>query len=136
MNNLGEFRLVAVLHVKVSVYAGGIRGSAKSRECGPILGLMAERKNLKTIPKIFNDGLFEFLSLLIPILFDALLGFVIFGILLLFAWVFGLTRALGILKQEHLDAYELAHFWLNYGVFMAVGFSVLLRVVKRIFKGD
>jgi hypothetical protein len=58
---------------------------------------------------------------------------VVFGAFLLFAWILGLARATGVGSEEHFKAYELAHFWLNYGLFVAIGLSFLLRTIRSLF---
>src|ERR1035437_10741394 len=47
------------------------------------------------------------------------------------------ARAAGFVNAEHLEAYERAHYWLNYGLFVIVGTDLLFRVVKHMFsRGD
>jgi hypothetical protein len=75
------------------------------------------------------------MSFAVPFLTDAAIASLIFVALLWFGWLLGLGRALGI-KQDQLDALDLAHFWINYGIFVGVGLSFLLRVLKMIFRGD
>ena len=75
-----------------------------------------------------------FLVFLIDFGFDVLMGLTIFTGFVLLAWVISIPRAFGWLNDEHLKAYELAHFWMNYGLFAgAVGFAGVARVVKMLF---
>ena len=79
----------------------------------------------------------SFLLLAVEIGLDALMGLFVFAIFLLFAWVMSLARAAGFVNAEHLEAYERAHYWLNYGLFVIVGTDLLFRVVKHMFsRGD
>jgi hypothetical protein len=89
----------------------------------------------RSYKRLFQDAGWRFMSFAVPFVTDAALASLIFVGLLWFGWLIGLGRALG-LRQEQLDAFDLAHFWINYGVFVGVGLSFLWRVVKAIFRGD
>ena len=89
----------------------------------------------RSYKRLFQNAFWRLLSFSVPFIVDTAIGSLIFVALIWFAWLLGLGRAVGV-KQEQLDTIELAHFWISYGVFVGVGLSFLLRIVKMIFKGD
>jgi hypothetical protein len=85
------------------------------------------------IREVFRKHWTAFLVFLIEFGFDALKGLAIFTVFLLFAWVIGIARAYGVGSEEHFKAYELAHFWLNYALYVSMGLAFLLRVLKSLW---
>jgi hypothetical protein len=90
----------------------------------------------RSYKRLFQDAGWRFMSFAVPFITDAAIATLIFVALLGFGWLLGLGKVLGVVKPEQLEAFALAHFWSNYGVFIAIGLSFLLRVVKAIFRGD
>jgi hypothetical protein len=78
----------------------------------------------------------SFVTFIVPFAFDAIIGLAILGAFLLFSWVIGLARVAGMGRQSYLDAFEALHGWLNLGVYSIVGLSFLLRIIRRIFRGE
>lgn len=87
-----------------------------------------------SIKQIATHAVYDFFAFAIPFTCDAAIGSAIFGGLLWFAWLFGLGRVFGI-SEQHLKALEDAHFCLNYGLFVAMGLSFVVRMLRRIFRG-
>ncbi len=85
--------------------------------------------------RLLREAAWRFTSFAIPFLTDVAIGSLIFVALLWFAWLLGLGKAVG-LKQEQVEALELAHFWINYGIYIGVGLSFLFRTLKPLFRGD
>ena len=85
---------------------------------------------------IFLGAWRSFASFIIPFIFDTAIGLAVFGAFLLFSWVLGLARVAGLARVGYLDAYENVHAWGNLGVYTGVGLSFLLRIIKRIFRGE
>jgi len=77
-----------------------------------------------------------FAAFFIDYVFDLAVGLLVFAGFLLFAWICGLARAMGVVSQEHLVAYERAHFWLNYALYVIMGLMFLFRAVTQLFRGD
>jgi hypothetical protein len=75
----------------------------------------------------------SFLIFLIEFGFDTLRGLAIFTAFVLFARIIGLARAYGWGTEEHFKAYELAHFWLNYALYVSMGVAFLFRAIKALF---
>jgi hypothetical protein len=78
----------------------------------------------------------SFVRFIVPFTFDAIIGLAILGAFLLFSWVIGLARVAGMGKQSYLDDFETVHGWSNLGVYSMLGVSFLLRVVRRLFRGE
>ncbi|HXB74052.1 MAG TPA: hypothetical protein VNY05_37785 [Candidatus Acidoferrales bacterium] len=89
-----------------------------------------------TVREHFSLRFRAFVFFLIDFGFDVVVGAAIFGAFLLFAWIFSLARAAGFAKTEHLDAFELLHFWLNYALYLSIGAALLFRTIKRIFREE
>jgi hypothetical protein len=70
---------------------------------------------------------------LVDFLVDTLISCAIFGVFVLFSWILKQTEGFGIISSSHLEAYELAHFWMNYGLFVVLGIAFLMRMVKALF---
>ena len=96
---------------------------------------MAANSDERSYKRLFQDGLWALASFVVPFAVDAAIGSFIFLGLLWFAWLIGLGRALGI-PEDRLDAFHTAHFWINYGVFVGIGLSFGLRVLRRLFRGE
>jgi hypothetical protein len=90
----------------------------------------------RSYKRLFEEAGWRFVSFAVPFITDVAIAAFIFVTLLGFGWLLGLGRALGLIRQEQLEALALAHFWINYGVFVGVGLSFLVRVLKAIFRGD
>jgi hypothetical protein len=89
----------------------------------------------KTAPQVLAAGWLSFVSFVIPLFFDTLIGLSLFGVLLLFSWVFSLGRASGHVPKEYLHAYETIHAYGNLAIFTVMGLDYLVRVLRRIFRG-
>jgi hypothetical protein len=85
--------------------------------------------------KLLSDALWRFSTFFINFTVDAAIGSVIFGALLGFAWLVGLGKAVGM-DREYTKYFEDAHFWVNYGVFVEVGISFLVRVMRGVFRAE
>jgi hypothetical protein len=79
---------------------------------------------------------YALVAFIVPFLSDVFVGVAVFGAFALFGWILGFARAWGFLRPEHLDAYERTHFWINYSLFWILGLGLLLRAVRRIFRGE
>jgi hypothetical protein len=90
---------------------------------------------VRSYKKLFADALWGFVSFAVPFLRDVATCSLIFLGILYFGWFLGLGRASG-LKHERLEALEVLHFWLNYGVFASTGISFLWRVLLRVFRNE
>ena len=77
----------------------------------------------------------RFLSFLVPFVFDVAMGSLIFAVLLWFHWLFKVGAAAG-LKPEYVEGYEVAHYWINYALFVVMGLDFVIRVVARIFRSE
>jgi hypothetical protein len=93
---------------------------------------MESREKLGVIPH-FAVKFRSFVLFVIDFGFDTASGALVFGAFYLFAWIFALARTAGFAKPEHLEAFELVHFWLNYGLYSTIGIAFLWRCIKRIF---
>jgi hypothetical protein len=79
--------------------------------------------NSQSVGEYFQREWTKLLIFLIGFTFDTLVGCAIFGAFVLFSWIIGQTSRSGITSEGHLQAFEQTHFWLNYGVFLTVGFG-------------
>jgi hypothetical protein len=95
-----------------------------------------QREKQRTIREHFGLKLRAFGFFFIDFWFDLLRGTVIFGAFLLFAWIFGLARAAGFVNRDHLDAFEIGHFWLNYGLYICIGVCFLCRTIMAMYRGE
>ena len=84
----------------------------------------------------FTAKLRSFVLFVIDFGFDTATGALVFGAFYLFAWIFALARTAGFAKPAHLEAFELGHFWLNYGLYTIIGIAFLWRCIKRIFRDE
>ena len=89
----------------------------------------------RSYKKLFGDALWGLSAFIVPFAVDTAIGSAIFVGLLWFAWLLGVGKTVG-LPQEHLDALQLLHFWLNYGMLTGVGLSFMLRLLRRLFRGE
>jgi len=83
---------------------------------------------------LFSKALYDLVAFVVPFLLDTVKGILVFLALLLFAWLFRIAGALGV-RQEYIDAFEVVHFWSNYGLFIAIALSFGLRMLKAMFRG-
>ena len=83
--------------------------------------------------KLLSNATWKFASFVVPFLCDTAICSVIFLVLLYFVWLLRLGRTFGV-RQDQVEAIELLHFWLNYGVYFAIGVSFLWRVLVGIFR--
>jgi hypothetical protein len=90
----------------------------------------------KGVRRTFNSAFRRFLIFLIGFGFDSLTTLVVFAVFVLFAWVLGLARTAGLGNEEQFAAYASAHFWLNYGLYVAVGIAFFLRTIRSFFGGE
>ena len=89
----------------------------------------------RSYKKLFTNAAWKFSAFAVPFLCDTPISSVIFLVLLYFMWLFHLGRVVG-LKQDQADAFEVLHFWLDYGVFAAVGVSFCYRILVGIFRDE
>jgi hypothetical protein len=77
----------------------------------------------QSVGEYFHRERRKLLMFLIGFAFDTLVGCAIFGAFVLFSWIVGQTARSGLTSDDHLQAYEVAHFWLNWALFVVVGLS-------------
>ena len=82
---------------------------------------------------LFLEGFWHFYSFLIAVAFDSPIAMVVFCFLLLFGLLLNVGKAYGI-SEDHISAFDAAHFWLNYAVFLIIGISFIWRLLCKLFR--
>jgi hypothetical protein len=86
----------------------------------------------KTIKEIAKEEWLDFVGFAIPFLFDTFKTTLILLALQLFGFVLRLAESYG-LRQEYASLLDKAHFWINFGAFVMLGFDLLVRLGRSLY---
>jgi hypothetical protein len=85
--------------------------------------------------KLFSSALWKVCWFAAHVVADALIGAMIFATLVLYARLFAWGRVAQV-PQEHNEILERIHFWLNAGLFVAIGSAMILHVLTELFRTE